>query len=251
MKFNSLSENDYKMSQQWNFNTIGVLHCPCKEKFGVPRQSGLVPELAGYIEMHAPYDRIEAFDQLLDFSHIWVVSVFHQALRETWQPSVRPPRLGGNTRVGVFASRSPFRPNSLALSVFKLERIVQQDSHLRVHVSGIDLMDGTPVLDIKPYLPYADQVSGATEGYTKTLPSTLVSVNFSESVQQAVAIASKAWEIDLMQLITALIQQDPRPAYQTVGKSTTRREYGFQLYDFNIRFEVNDGIALVTQFTKL
>ena len=226
----------------WTFNTIGIIHSPCKEKFAVPRQSGLAPDLFSKIEIIKPYDRDEAFTSLDTFSHIWVLSVFHLAQREQWQPTVRPPRLGGNQRVGVFASRSPFRPNPVALSVFKLHGLERVGGTLYIHISGVDLVDGTPVIDIKPYIAYADNPLDVVAGYTETVDKPTLKVEFSpEATTQCQQIEIDA-DIDLRALITQLVSLDPRPAYRATEE---QRRYGLTLYDFNINFEVVGDTARI------
>ncbi len=227
----------------WSFNTIAVIESPCKEKFGVPRQSGLVPELTANIVLLPPYDREEAIEQLDTFSHIWVLSVFHEAMTEDWRPTVRPPRLGGNKRVGVFASRSPFRPNPIALSVFKLEGVERCDDQLQLLVSGCDLVHGTPVLDIKPYLPYADCIADARAGYVETIDRNLLPVIFESDAAQACAEIESNGHPGFCVLIERLIAQDPRPAYHDESR---QQIYGLRIYDYNVRFRVERGQAVVT-----
>lgn len=231
----------------WTFEAIGVMHTACKEKFGLPRQSGLVPFLGGEIEIFAPYDSDEAFNELKGFSHIWVISVFHLAAKNDWQPTVRPPRLGGNRRVGVFASRAPYRPNPVGLSVFALLDIVRDNNRLLLKVAGNDLVEGTPVLDIKPYLPYADYISDATGGYTDEHPRTLLNVRFDVIASaQCDALESGNYP-GLRVLLTGLLEQDPRPAYRD---SKDKTEYGMQLYDLNVRFQVEQGEIVVTRLQR-
>jgi len=225
----------------WSFHTIGEIHTPCKEKFGLPRQSGLVQELTGEIEIFSPYDRDEAFLALDSFSHIWVISVFHLAATGDWQPTVRPPRLGGNKRVGVFASRAPYRPNPLGLSVFRLLEITRNNGKLFLKIAGVDLVEGTPVLDIKPYLPYADSISSASGGYTDDIPRSLLSVSFNEVASKKCDELEAERYQGLRKLITELLAQDPRPAY----KNEQQAEFGMCLYDLNIRFTITEGKVVV------
>jgi len=227
----------------WTFNTIAVIESPCKEKFGVPRQSGLVPELMANIVLLPPYDRDEAVAELDTFSHLWVVSVFHEAVAQQWRPTVRPPRLGGNQRVGVFASRSPFRPNPIALSVFALESIERCDGQIQLVVSGCDLVHGTPVLDIKPYIPYADCVPGARAGYVDTIEMKPLPVVFESEAGKACAEIESNGYPGFCLLIERLIAQDPRPAYH---EEAVQKVYGLRLYDFNVRFRIEQGQAIVT-----
>jgi tRNA-Thr(GGU) m(6)t(6)A37 methyltransferase TsaA len=227
--------------QAWTFHPIGRVHSPLKEKFGLPRQPGLVPELHGQIEILPPYDREEAFAELSGYSHIWIVSVFHLAAREQWQPTVRPPRLGGNERVGVFASRAPYRPNPIGLSLVALQGIARKQGRLLLSISGCDLVDGTPVLDIKPYLPYSDYVAEARAGYTDAVPRDLLKVSWSAQASEQLAAWLPSYP-DLPQLVQALIAQDPRPAYQ---RDAQAHEYGMRLYACNIRFVVKRDEATV------
>lgn len=231
----------------WQFQTIGVVHSPCKEKFGVPRQSGLAPDLTAQIEILAPYDREEAFSELSEFSHIWVISVFHQARRESWQSTVRPPRLGGNQRVGVFASRAPYRPNPIGLSVFGYHGMQRQQGRLLLSISGVDLVDGTPVLDIKPYLPYADQPEDSTGGYTSRVMKPVLQVQFSDLARQQCEDILLHEGLDMPTLITQVIRLDPRPAYQAASVS---RNYGVKLAEYNVQFVVEEDVARVTQLER-
>lgn len=230
----------------WNFHTIATIESACKEKFGVPRQSGLVPELKARIVMEAAYARDEAFEELESFSHIWVVSVFHQIAHEQnrWQPTVRPPRLGGNLRVGVFASRSPYRPNPIALSVFRLDNIQRKPNQLALMVSGCDLVDGTPVIDIKPYLPYADSLSEARGGYVDSVSKPLLTVVFDDAAREACVEIEANGHPSFCLLVERLIEQDPRPAYH---EQSQQKVYGIRLYNYNVRFCVMDGQATIMQ----
>jgi tRNA (adenine37-N6)-methyltransferase len=215
---------------------IGIIHSCFKEKFGIPRQSGLVTAATATLELLSPYDCPEALEELQGFSHVWLVFVFHQAMREDWKPTVRPPRLGGNRRIGVFASRSPFRPNPIGLSAVKLEGIQCSNGRCTLEISGADLLDGTPVLDIKPYLPYADALPDAQGGFAARAPVNEMLVLFAESAAEQCA----RWQQDefpgLRQLIEQTLQADPRPAYS--GNEAGGREYGVRLYDLDVRWRV-------------
>ena len=212
---------------------IGIVHSPFKEKFGVPRQPGLIP-VKSQIELLAPFDLPVAVNGLEGFSHIWVSFIFHLAMREKWKPQVRPPRLGGNRKVGVFASRSPFRPNNLGLSVVRLEQIEQQDRQLILHVVGLDVVDGTPVVDIKPYVPYVDRVDDAKDGFAVDAPVAHFEVRFSEAAEQQLDEIGSA---EFRQLISDILSYDPRPAYKQDEKSG---EFGILLDDFNVRWQICD-----------
>jgi len=232
-------QNDYRL------HCLGIVHSCFKQKFGIPRQPGLVPEAEASIEILPPYDRDEAFRGLEDVSHIWVVFVFHQAMREDWKPTVRPPRLGGNQRIGVFATRSNFRPNPIGLSLVRLAGIERREGKFYLDVRGGDLLDGTPVLDIKPYLPYADSVAEARAGFADTPPDTLP-VQFSDQARSQLE-AFDDNDGRLASLITSMLSYDPRPAYQ----DQPGREYGCQVDDFNVIWMVEDGTVQVVAIEKI
>ncbi len=223
---------------RFEFEPIGYIASCFKEKFGIPRQSGLIPEARGVLEIVPPYNRPEAFRELADYSHIWLSFVFHANGRSEWKPTVRPPRLGGNQRVGVFASRSPFRPNPIGLSVVQLERLELEPKRVALHVSGIDLLDGTPVLDIKPYLPYADALPGASSGYAPEAPSAegSVDIHFSSTAEQALNAFPEQQADALRRLIRQMLALDPRPGYRRGGRE--QRRYGTRLLDFDLQWEI-------------
>ena len=223
----------------FTFTPIGVIHSCFKEKFGIPRQPGLVPAARATLELLPPYNRAEAVRGLEDFSHIWVTFVFHACLGEVWKPTVRPPRLGGNRRLGVFATRSTHRPNPVGLSAIELERIEVEPGSVLLHLKGVDLMDGTPVLDIKPYLPYSDVIPGATGGFATEAPDALFEVSFSQAALDRCATVP-----DLELLIRQILSQDPRPAYY--GKSDGERIFGMKLFDLDVRWQTNGMAVLVT-----
>lgn len=226
--------------QSFSFEAIGVVHSPFREKFGIPRQPGLVTSATTTLELLPPYNRLEAVKGLEGFSHIWISFVFHGVKRQEWKPTVRPPRLGGNERVGVFASRSTHRPNPIGLSVVELTGIDSSDGRVVLSLKGADLLDGTPVLDIKPYIPYVDAIADARSGFADTAPLPSLRVAFSaQAEQQCLGLAVKYPE--LRQLICEVLALDPRPAYQ----AESGREYGVNLYDLNIRFHVSGGNAEV------
>ncbi len=227
---------------RYEFEPIGIVHSPFKEKFGIPRQPGLVPEVRGVLELLPPFNRPEAVSGLEGYSHLWLQFVFHQALREEWQPTVRPPRLGGNRRVGVFASRAPFRPNPIGLSVVTLERVIADETGVRLELAGIDLVDGTPVLDVKPYVPYVDSIPDARSGFAHAAPPPKLQVRFSEKAEQQLSARPDGTE--LRTLITRLLELDPRPAYQ---EEAGERIYGFRFYDFDLRWRVEDGNVEVVE----
>ena len=198
-------------------------------KFGIPRQSGLVEELRSTIVFDPEFRNPEALRGIEGYSHLWLIWQFSQAVRQDWSPTVRPPRLGGNTRMGVFATRSPFRPNSLGLSCVRLlgvEDTVEFGTVL--HVGGGDLMDGTPIFDIKPYIPYADAHPDALGGFTDQADDYLLGVQFPEAL-----LALVPWE--KRQALLGVLSHDPRPSYQR----TSERVYGLSFAGLNIRFRVD------------
>ncbi len=210
------------------------------EKFGIPRQSGLVDELEGRIVFEPEYRIREAFRELESFSHIWIIWQFSKSMDGGWHPTVRPPRLGGNKRVGVFASRSPFRPNSLGLSCVKLKGIdySSPDSPALI-VSGIDLLDKTPIFDIKPYIPVADCHPEATEGYTSHTKEHKLPVEFKEGLDETIPREKRA-------ALIGLLSNDPRPGYDLEGK-----EYGLTFAEYEIKFKVADGVLKVYDITHI
>ena len=219
---------------------IAHIYTDFKTKFGLPRQSVLVKEITGKIVFEKEYSIAEAFKGLEDFSHIWILWEFSQAKKESWKPTVRPPLLGGNKRMGVFATRSPFRPNSIGLSCVKLERIdYDADFGTILYVSGCDLMNGTPIYDIKPYLPYCDSVPDAVGGFTETLGERKLEVNIDDT------LLGRVPEEKRDELI-GVLAGDPRPSYQ----DDPEREYGFEFADFEVGFRVEGKKLIVIRIEK-
>ena len=219
-----------------SLQVIARIHTELPEKFGVPRQSGLVPQLRGRIVFEPAYRNPDAVRGLEDFSHLWLIWQFSGAIRQDWSPTVRPPRLGGNRRMGVFATRSPFRPNHLGLSSVRLERVEQSEALGPVlHVCGADLMDGTPIYDIKPYLPYADCKPEASGGFAPQRGKTL-------AVDFPAELLSRVPE-DKRDALTGVLAQDPRPHYQ----SDPQRIYGMAFAGLEVRFRVADGAVYVVE----
>ncbi|RYY01354.1 MAG: tRNA (N6-threonylcarbamoyladenosine(37)-N6)-methyltransferase TrmO [Gammaproteobacteria bacterium] len=216
----------------FTFPAIGIIHSCFKEKFGIPRQPGLAPLAKAQLELLPPYDDRAALDGLETCSHIWLQFVFHANKREAWKPKVKPPRLGGNKSLGVFSTRSPTRPAPIGLSVVKLDGISEADGKLFLNLSGIDLLDGTPVLDIKPYVPYVDLVPEATNSFADKAPK-LISVQFSDECAAFCSDYRQKQQIDLTTLIQQVLQQDPRPQYQDPEPS---RVYGMNLLDLNVQW---------------
>ena len=214
--------------QQFSMKVIGRIHSDFSTKFGVPRQSGLVDALESTIVFEPEYRSADALRGLEGFSHIWLVWVFDQALRETWSPTVRPPRLGGNTRMGVFATRSPFRPNPIALSCVRLEGIRQTAEHGAVlYIRGADLMDGTPILDIKPYIPYADCHPEAVGGFASVPAREMLQVEIPPELLEKIPEGRRA-------ALRGVLAQDPRPHYH----NDPERVYGFGFAGLEVKFSV-------------
>lgn len=221
-----------------DFKTIARIHTGFPEKFGIPRQSGIV-ETPGYIVFEPPYNNPDAVRGLEEFSHIWLIWQFSEAVREDWSPTVRPPRLGGNTRVGVFASRSPFRPNPIGLSLVKLESIEYDHSlGLVLHVTGADILDGTPIYDIKPYLPYSEAKPEAEGGFAHRVMDDSMQVVLTEDAD--LENAKEIPEEDLY-TIKKLLAQDPRPRYQ----DDPERVYGMSYGEWEVKFTAGDGVIMV------
>ncbi|MEW8265603.1 MAG: tRNA (N6-threonylcarbamoyladenosine(37)-N6)-methyltransferase TrmO [Candidatus Thiodiazotropha sp.] len=231
----------------YEFHPIGRIHSCFKEKFGIPRQSRLIAEAEARLEILPPYNRAEAFRELADYSHLWVIFVFH-ATKDEWRPRVRPPRLGGNRRIGVFASRSPVRPNPIGLSVVDLLHLELANNQVVLHLGGVDLLDGTPVLDIKPYLPYVDAIPDAKSGFAPTPPGEAIELGYSSAAEAVLQRLPPAQAEQLKTLIRRILENDPRPAYLDEAK---RDRFGMRLFDFNIRWEVRDGSFLVTELLPL
>lgn len=210
-------------------------------KFGIPRQSGLVEELRSTIVFEPEYRDAEALRGMEGFSHLWLIWQFSEAIRDGWSPTVRPPRLGGNTRMGVFATRSPFRPNNLGLSCVKLIGIEQtKENGTVIHVAGADLMDGTPIFDIKPYVPYSDCHTDATGGFTTNAGEFLLNVVFPEELLATLPEEKQ-------DAAKAVLSHDPRPSYQR----KPGRVYGLNFAGFDIRFTVEEQTLTVQEVVKL
>ncbi|HPT50996.1 MAG TPA: tRNA (N6-threonylcarbamoyladenosine(37)-N6)-methyltransferase TrmO [Accumulibacter sp.] len=220
---------------------IGYLRTPFGDRFGIPRQPRLAPHARGRLQLLPPYARGEAVRGLAAFSHVWLTFVFHRTAG-LWRPTVRPPRLGGNERVGVFASRSPYRPNALGLSLVELIDIDSRDG-VRLTFAGVDLLDGTPILDIKPYVPFVESLPTARGGFVDGPPRQL-SVVF--TARARAQLADQRWP-DLEALLCELLAQDPRPAYA----DDPRRIYGFRLYDLEVKWRCSTTQAIVEEIVPV
>ncbi|GAB6095414.1 tRNA (N6-threonylcarbamoyladenosine(37)-N6)-methyltransferase TrmO [Desulfatiferula olefinivorans] len=224
----------------YGMNVIGRVHTCFREKFGTPRQAGLVPDAPGTLVFEPDYARINAVRELERFSHLWILFVFDRVKSDHWQEMVRPPRLGGNRKVGVFASRSPFRPNPIGMSAVRLIRVAVTDQGPVLHLAGVDMVDGTPVLDIKPYLPYADIVAGASGGFADTAPEPVFPVCFTEEAERQIDVLS-GQRPHLKTIVTRMLELDPRPAYSGDDGKT----YGVRLFDRDVKWRIEDGTIRV------
>ncbi|MBR3490879.1 MAG: tRNA (N6-threonylcarbamoyladenosine(37)-N6)-methyltransferase TrmO [Bacteroidales bacterium] len=218
---------------------IAHIHTDFPTKFGIPRQSGIIPSLQGRIVFEPEYRNAEAVRGLEDFSYIWLLWEFSQAVRDTWSPTVRPPRLGGNVRKGVFATRSPFRPNPIGLSSVRLEHI-EFDAKLGpvLYVTGADLMDGTPIFDIKPYIAYTDSHPDAVSGFASTPAEYLLEVDFPEALLQQVPESQRESLIEVL-------AHDPRPQYH----ADPERVYGMEFGGMEVKFKVNHDLLTVLEIS--
>ena len=225
------------MEQNFSMKVIAHIRSDFSSKFGVPRQSGLVDSLEAAIVFEPEYRNVDAVRGLEDFSHLWLIWAFHHAVRDTWSPTVRPPRLGGNTRMGVFATRSPFRPNPIGLSSVRLDRVELTAEHGPViYVRGADLVDGTPIFDIKPYIPYADSHPEAVGGFASApAGETLTVVIPPEQLEKVPENRQEA--------LRGVLAQDPRPHYQ----NDPERVYGFQFAGLEVRFSVAEQTLTVRE----
>jgi len=232
--------------ETYQIGPIGTIRSPYKQKFAIPRQPRLIPEARAQLEFLGEFNREEFVRGLADFSHIWLLFRFHETADKGWSPLVRPPRLGGNEKKGVFATRATFRPNAIGMSAVKLEKICYKNGKLWLELSGIDLLDGTPILDIKPYLPYSDSLPDATAGFADTRPETELEVCFSE---QAIEFCMKQQKShpDLYQFIAKVLKQDPRPAYKKSKGGV--QNYGMCLYDFNIKWKIENNLNTVLEIS--
>ena len=215
-------------AMSYSVSPIGFVRSCFKEKFAIPRQPQLAPAARGVLELVTPFDNGDAVQGLEQVSHVWLLFLFHQALEDKPRLKVRPPRLGGNTSMGVFATRATHRPNGIGQSVVKLDKVEPG----RLWISGIDLLDGTPVLDIKPYVPYADRLPMAHNAIADSAP-TLIAVSWQHSVLLQAEQHAQRLQQPLIELIEQCLAQDPRPAYQ---QPTPERIYGVQFYDVQVRW---------------
>jgi tRNA-Thr(GGU) m(6)t(6)A37 methyltransferase TsaA len=226
----------------FSYNDIGIIHSCFKEKFGIPRQPGLISEATALLELLPPYNREEALREIDAYSHLWIIFAFHGIKQEQWKPTVRPPRLGGNQRVGVFASRSPFRPNPVGLSLVQFEGLSIKNGKIFLKLKGVDLMDGTPVLDIKPYLPYVECVPTARSAFAAEAPPASLNMEFSPEAENNLKDCSTEEYPRLKELIVQMLQLDPRPAYE---RNDEHKVYGTRIFDLDLKWKVENNTAIV------
>lgn len=220
---------------------IAQIHTDFATKFGIPRQSGLIESLEAYIVFEPEYRNYDAFRGIEDYSHIWLIWQFSGNLRDTWSPTVRPPRLGGNTRMGVFATRSPFRPNPIGLSSVKLIGLEEHETYGPIlHVAGADLMDGTPIYDIKPYLPFTDSHPDAKGGFAMPVLEQALTVEFPADLLERLPESHRNSVIEVL-------AEDPRPSYQ----NDKERIYGLTFAGFDIRFQVQGDVLTVCEVVDI
>lgn len=233
-------------TSSFKFAPIGFIHSAFKEKFGLARQSMMMSHSVGMLKLNDDPKFKLAVADLENFSHLWVIFVFHFHFDDTWRPSITPPRVDGPKKVGVFASRSPYRPNPIGMSALKIERIdVDAPGGIEIHLSGLDLLDGTPVLDIKPYLPYADRLEDANSGWVPT-DSKKYPVSFSEKSSEKIQAMIAAGNPHLKEFLIQVLELDPRPTslrrHYPIEKTTEqRRHFGFRMMDFEIKCEIREG----------
>ena len=239
-----------KPGVEFHFSPIGYIQTPFKDKFGIPRQPGLVVAASGVIKLGNNPDLITALKTLEEFSHIWIIFVFHEHGGKSWKPSIRPPRLGGQRKVGVLSSRSPHRPNPIGISAVPLVKVdLAAPGGPEIHVSGVDLLDGTPILDIKPYLPFADSIPQAHAGWASE-PISRFEVRFSKEAEISLGSLNLAESESLRQLIIELLELDPRPAFKKRQAPVSDPQhwgsrYGFEVQGRDVKYELQEGYFLV------
>ncbi|NOI64921.1 tRNA (N6-threonylcarbamoyladenosine(37)-N6)-methyltransferase TrmO [Vibrio sp. 99-8-1] len=229
----------------YSLEPIGVIQTPFKEKFAVPRQPRLTASATSKLLLTGAANSPDSVRGIEQFSHIWLLFLFDKNLEAGWNPTVRPPRLGGNERVGVFASRAPFRPNGIGMSAVELKNVVIEDNQVWLELGSVDLVDGTPIIDIKPYIPYSDSISDANGGFAQTQPD-LLPVTFSQHADQQLRFHAN--QAQVRAVISEVLAQDPRPAYKKNKVDT--KEYAVNLFDLNVKFKISAQIVTVTAIER-
>lgn len=240
----------------FEFNPIGYVQSPFKDKFGIPRQSGLADQVHGVIKLSSHPDIKTALRRLDEFSHLWIIFVFHDHGGNKWKPSIRPPRLGGHVKVGLFSSRSPHRPNPIGISAVRLEKIdFDAIGGPEIFVQGIDLLDQTPVLDIKPYIPYADSIPDAHPGWAsediKKFP-----VLFTHEAEQDLKLIPEQKRPELIRMIIQILELDPRPGFKKrqfaiEDKKSWGQKYGIEILEHEVKYGLNQGSISVEKIYKV
>lgn len=240
----------------FEFSPIGFIHTPFQDKFGLPRQSGMAEEAKGVIKLNSDPDLKTALRTLEEFSHIWVVFVFHDQGSKKWKPSIRPPRFGGAKKVGVLASRSPHRPNPIGISALKLLNVdIEAAGGPELHVAGIDVLDQTPVLDIKPYIGYTDCIPNTRDGWAQE-PIPRYEVRYSLEVEQQLLQIKLNDGVDLKPFIQSIVELDPRPAFQkrqlpVEDSKSWGTQYGFDIQGYEIKYTLDQGEFHITKIFKI
>lgn len=244
-----MTETPVNSRDNININPIGIVNSPYKEKFAIPRQPGLVDAAKGTIALLNDVNTLDSVRGLEQFSHIWLLFVFHGTQAQSWKPLVKPPRLGGNKKIGVLATRSTFRPNPIGMSVVKLDSIEIVKQNIILHISGMDLLDQTPIIDIKPYISYSDALPNACSGFAQHQPHIKLNITFSKHSRQILTrLTQQRPELPLF--IEQVLAQDPRPAYKK--NKLDEKVYGMHLYNLNIQWRMVDVETIeVIQITEL
>ncbi|WP_198266511.1 tRNA (N6-threonylcarbamoyladenosine(37)-N6)-methyltransferase TrmO [sulfur-oxidizing endosymbiont of Gigantopelta aegis] len=232
--------------RQFTFNTIGIVHSCYKDKFAIPRQARLVAAATASIELIAPYNDIEITRGLDEFSHLWLSFIFHRHVGKGWNTTVKPPRLDGKERFGVLATRASFRPNPIGLSLVEMDSIEQKNGKLLIHVKGADLLDQTPIIDIKPYIPYADSIPDAKGGFTDRINEQVLNICFSAEAEKGRAQASLKYP-HIKEFIEQLLGLDHRAYYYKKIDKT----YSTKVYDYDLKWTINDTKVLVKSLEGL
>ncbi len=225
---------------QFTFETIGIIHSCYKDKFAIPRQAGLVSAASAYIELLAPYNDIEITKGMDGFSHLWLSFIFHKHIGKGWNTTVKPPRLDGKQRFGVFATRASFRPNPIGLSLVEFDSIEQKEGKLLIHIKGADLMDQSPIIDIKPYIPYSDSIIDAKGGFTDQIKEEKFSISFSEEAEQDCQIAIKKYP-EIKHFVSQLLALDHRAYYY----KKIDKIYSTKVYDYDLKWQIVDTEVFV------
>ena len=232
---------------QYTFDTIAIIHSCYKDKFAIPRQAGLVSASTASIELLAPYNDLEITKGLEDFSHLWLSFIFHKHVGKGWNTTVKPPRLDGKQRFGVFATRASFRPNPIGLSLVKIESIEQKKGSVFINIKGADLLDKTPVIDIKPYVPYSDSIPNAKGGFTDQIKEQTLSITFSSAAKIDCLKAKKKYP-DIEQFIQQLLSLDHRAYYY----KKIDKIYSTTVYDYDLKWQINsDQVEVVSLKTLI